>query len=377
MPWKEVSTMSLREEFVRFALAEEANMSALSRRFGVSRKTGYKWLARFRQEGRGGLRNLSRRPQHSPAHTAAVLEQVIVALRAEHPAWGARKLHRRLQDLGYPGLPAVSTTHRILQRHDCLPVGPNAAHRPWQRFEHPHPNDLWQMDFKGHFPTQTQRCHPLTVLDDHSRYAVGLYACANEQTACVQTALTRSFRRYGLPGRMSMDNGAPWGSDAGHPYTPLTVWLLRLGIRVSHSRPYHPQTQGKDERFHRTLHAELLCRHRFADLAECQCRFDQWRDLYNLQRPHQALQMAVPVSRYQPSPRPFPETLPPIQYDSVDIVRKVQDGGLLHFRGQTYRLSKAFRGYPVGLRPTEVDGQIQVLFCQHPIATIDLHRPQR
>ena len=373
MPWKEVSTMSLRVEFVKFAQAEGANMSVLCRQFGVSRKTGYKWLRRFKQEGEVGLQARSRRPHRSPRHTTTVTEQTIVTLRSEHPAWGARKLRRRLHDLGHQGLPAVSTTQAILLRHGCIQPADSTAHQPWQRFEHPYPNDLWQMDFKGHFATQQQRCHPLTVLDEHSRYAVGLFACANEATQSVQTCLTASFRRHGLPARMTMDNGAPWGCDAGHPYTPLTVWLLGLGIRVSHSRPYHPQTQGKDERFHRTLRAELLSRHRFGDLRECQQRFDHWRDLYNLQRPHEALDMAVPISRYHPSPRAFPEVLPPIEYASGDIVRKVQAGGQFHFHGRTYRISKAFHGHPIALRQTQVDGQLHVLFCHQHIATIDLN----
>src|SRR5262249_28011286 len=159
-------------------------------------------------------------------------------------------------------------------------------HRPYQRFEHDAPNCLWQMDFKGHFATQTARCHPLTVLDDHSRFAVGLQACPDQRTETVKDRLTHIFRRYGLPQRMTRDNGSPWGSDADHRFTPLTVWLMRLDIRVSHSRPYHPQTQGKDERFHKTLGLELLRDRFFRDLAQAQRCFDDWRYVYNLQRPH-------------------------------------------------------------------------------------------
>jgi hypothetical protein len=213
------------------------------------------------------------------------------------------------------------------------------------------------------------------VLDDHSRFAVGLEACPNERGETVQARLIAIFRRYGLPARMLMDNGAPWGSDQTHPHTPLTAWLIRLGIQVSHARPYHPQTQGKDERFHRTLVAEVLRYQVFRDVAHCQTHLHRWRDVYNLQRPHQALQMAVPASRYQPSPRPYPDVLSPIEYGPEDIVRKVQAEGLISYQNRTFRLSKAFRALPVALRPTSEDGILDVFFCHQKVARVDLHQP--
>jgi transposase InsO family protein len=227
------------------------------------------------------------------------------------------------------------------------------------------------MDFKGHFATATGRCHPLTVLDDHSRYALGLEACADERGATVQERLTGIFRRYGLPRKMLMDNGSPWGADAAHPYTPLTVWLLKLGVQVGHSGPYHPQTLGKDERFHRTLKAEVLQYCRGLELVACQRRFAEWRLLYNLERPHEALGLTPPVSRYRESPRSFPETLTPVVYGPGDQVRKVQAEGWLTFRGRDYRVSKAFRGEAVALRPTLTDGVWEVFFGPHRIAQID------
>ncbi|MEK7814302.1 MAG: integrase core domain-containing protein, partial [Chloroflexota bacterium] len=247
-----------------------------------------------------------------------------------------------------------------------------AKHRPWVRFERPAPNDLWQMDFKGQFPLAQGWCYPLTVLDDHSRFAVGLQACGDQRWPTVQQQLTGVFRRYGLPQEMLMDNGAPWGADWDHPYTPLTVWLLRLGIGVSHSRPYHPQTQGKEERFHRTLKAEVLQGRSFADLAGCQEAFDPWRAVYNLERPHAALGLATPASRYQVSPRPFPEELPAIEYGPQDQVRRVQAHGEISFHSRSFRVSKAFRGYPVALRATSRDGLWEVFFLSHRIAQLDL-----
>lgn len=227
------------------------------------------------------------------------------------------------------------------------------------------------MDFKGHVACGTGRCHPLTVLDDHSRYNVVLRACADERTATVRDALEGAFREHGLPDRIAVDNGAPWGNGPGDRYTPLVVWLLRLGVDVSHSRPYHPQTLGKEERFHRTLKAEVL-RTPLVDLADGEARFTRWREVYNHERPHEALGGAVPASRYGPSSRPYPERLPEPIYLPGDLVRKVQMGGELSVHGRTIRVPKAFRGQHVALRPTEQDGRFAVVFATVQIAEVDL-----
>ena len=363
--------MSQRKEFILLASHTERNFRALCRAFSISPKTGYTWLARYLTEGEPGLQVRSRRPQQTPQRTAAALEHVILQLRTAYPTWGGRKLRARLQALGYQAVPAPSTITAILRRHGRLALAPKA----WQRFEHATPNALWQMDFKGHFAVGAGRCHPLTIVDDCSRFALCLQACANEQTATVQAHLITTFRRYGLPLRLLMDNGAPWGDRAGSPFTPLTVWCIRLGIAISHARPAHPQTLGKDERFHRTLKAELLHQRQFQDLAHCQHHFERWRDHYNLDRPHEALALAVPAARYPPSPRMFPETLPPIESGPGEIVRKVQAQGKVSYRGHLFRVSKAFRGYPVALRPTPHDGLWRVYFCHQHIADLDLQRP--
>lgn len=375
MPWQEVSTMSLRQEFVTMVQHGTVNLRELCRRFRISRKTGYKWLARFAVEGAAGLADRSRRPRRSPARTPRPMEAAVIAVREAHPAWGGRKLHRRLRDLGYRDVPAPSTLTAILHRYGRIDPAESRKHTAFTRFEHAAPNQLWQMDFKGHVALERGRCHPLTVLDDHSRFNVLLRACANEQGETVQDALTAVFRRYGLPERMTMDHGSPWGADPTHPLTLVTAWLIRLGIGVSHSRPYHPQTQGKDERFHRTLAVECLRPSLVRDLAHCQRRFDGFRYTYNFERPHDALGLAVPASRYQPSPRAFPEVLPPIEYGPDDAVRKVQAKGELFYRGQVFRVSTALRGYPVALRPTSVDGRLAVYFCHHRVTEIDLRYP--
>lgn len=374
MPWQECSTVTLRQEFLKLAQQPGSNFSELCRRFGISRKTGYKWRRRYREKGSAGLANQSRRPQHSPWRSHPAIEQQVLAVRDQY-GWGARKIKTCLERAGHGPL-AKSTIHTILWRHERVS---NAAHKtvgPYQRFEQERPNQLWQMDFKGHFRLGNQeRCHPLTVLDDHSRYSLCLQACRNQQTATVQQQLTATFRRYGLPERMLMDNGSPWGNDLAHQYTPLTVWLLRLGVAVTHSRPYHPQTQGKDERFHRSLKVEVLAQRVFANFARMQSRFDQWRYCYNHVRPHEALEMAVPASRYQPSPRSFSEQLPPIEYNSIDQVRKVQTNGHITFRRREFSIGKAFCGHLVALRPTAADGIYEVYFATHRIAQVDLHQP--
>jgi transposase InsO family protein len=387
MPWKEVSTMSLKEEFVLMATQDNANVRHLCRVFNISPKTAYKWLNRFQLEGVSGLSDRSRRPLSSPARTQPQLEELVLGEREHHPAWGGRKLHARLVSL-HPHLaadiPHPNTITDILRRHNRLlgPFTPSHTSHKWHRFEHPSPNDLWQMDFKGHFSTSVgARCHPLTVLDDHSRFSLGVRACANEQGSTVQTQLIDIFRKYGLPARMTMDNGSPWGDTLGSPYTPLTVWLIRLGVGVSHSRPYHPQTQGKDERFHRTMKAEVLQGRVYSNLQECQGSFDEWRSEYNLHRPHEALGMQVPASRYKPSNIEYPEQLSPIEYSPIGTqgvvaIRKVQGKGEVFYKGKEWYVNKAFKGYAVALKETQPEGVIDVYFCQHLITRIDLRSPE-
>tara|TARA_B100002003_G_scaffold246749_1_gene277049 strand:+ start:195 stop:1193 length:999 start_codon:yes stop_codon:yes gene_type:complete len=329
---------------------------------------------RFRERSEEGLVDLPRRPRYSPFRTPAEIEQAVLAAREAHPAWGARKLRAWLLGKGHEWMPSPSTITAILKRHGRIDPAEGPKHRAWQRFERQAPNELWQMDFKGHFPLNKGRCHPLTVLDDHSRFALGLDACGDEQGETVRGRLTSIFRRYGLPDRMIMDNGSPWGFDHDHPYTPLTVWLLRLGIGVSHGRPYHPQTQGKDERFHRTMTAEVLQGRNFTDLAYCQKVFDHWRDVYNLERPHEALGLLTPASKYEVSHRPFPDILPPLEYGPGDLVRRVQDKGRISVFGRIFKIGKAFRGMTVALRPTTTDGVWDVFFSIHAIAQLDLRR---
>lgn len=374
MPWRARSVMSLRREFIIQAQQEGANISGLSQRYGISRKTGYKWLARYRAAGVAGLADQSRQPQRSPRRTSAGVEAVVVAARQAHPAWGGRKLKHWLERQGQTGLPSPSTITAILRRHGLLDPAKSHQHQPFERFEMAAPNVLWQMDFKGHFQlVDHQVCHPLTVLDDHSRFLLGLRACPDQTRSTVQQHLGELFRCYGLPQRLLMDHGSPWGDSQQLGYTRLEVWLMQLGIQVSHGRVAHPQTQGKDERLHRTLQDELLTGQPLADLAACQCAFDAWRDLYNFERPHEALNFQPPITRFQPSDRPFPQTLAAPDYPPDLLVRKVDVSGRISFRNRPVRIGKAFQGLAVGLAPDPLaDGQFHVFFGTFRIRTLDL-----
>ena len=375
MPWQELSVMDQRLELARLARQPGANKSELARRFGINRSNLNKWVRRYREEGPAGLEDRSRRPHDNPNRTPAAVEAEVLRLRAaSNNVWSGRKIAAAMRRAGRPEVPSASTIVEILRRHGRLVAGAATAQGPYRRFERPAPNELWQMDFKGHFALRAGRCHPLGVLDDHSRYALGLQACGNEQQATVREHLVAIFRRYGLPEVMLMDNGPPWGDTGCEAHTALGVWLLRLGIRVTHGRPRHPQTQGKEERFHRTLNAEVLQGRSFRDLAHCQQAFDTWRPIYNHERPHQALGDATPGERYRPSLRSYPERLPAIEYAAGDRVRKVDGDGLISFKARAWRVGKAFRGLSVALRPTLEEGVFGLRFASHGLGTIDLRR---
>lgn len=375
MPWKTQDLMSIREQFVELASLEGANKRELCRRFGISPTVAYKWLKRFRQEGVEGLRNRSRRPRRTPKRVGPEVEQAVLALRHQHPAWGARKLRRCLEVDGFAPLPARSTVNDILRRHGLL-VNPRPQ-RDLQRFERSQPNELWQIDFKGYFSTAEGSCHPLTTLDDHSRYCLGIFACAREDGATVRSHLEGLFSTYGLPRAILCDNGGPWGSPNSRcPVSSLGLWFWRLGIDVLHGRPWHPQTQGKLERFHRTLKSEVLNRPFWTSRQQCQRHFDRWRPLYNHKRPHEALGDNPPSSRYRPSQRSLPDSLPEVEYDHGVTTRRVSRSGALSFQNRFYFVGRAFTGHRIGFVPTEEDQVYDVYFGWKKLGTIH-HRPTK
>ncbi len=375
MPWKECSAMSLRHEFVLQALQKGRNFSALCRTFHISRKTGYKWLRRYREGGQEALKDRPRRPHHSPRRTPPEVENRVCTLRKQHPTWGGRKIHAFLKGQGMESPPSPSTITEILRRNGLLNPEKSGKPRSYQRFQKAHPNELWQMDFKGAFQlADGTLCYPLTLLDDHSRFLVGLYACGDQRRETVKRCLEDAFQKYGLPQAILVDNGSPWGQIQGEKraYTVLEVWLMRLGVRVVHSRPYHPQTLGKDERLHRTLEEDLLRFIEPGDLEECQGYFDRWREEYNERRPHEALGMEPPGLWYRRSSRGYTKRLRPISYPPEAFVRKVDRCGKISFRNQPIKVGKAFRGLYVAVYETGVQGECEVYFCDQRIKRVKL-----
>jgi transposase InsO family protein len=370
MPWKEKTVMFQKLEFVQAAQTTD-NFRLLCSQFGITPTTGYKYLMLYLLQGEEGLKERSRRPKNQPTKTCKNIEDLIVLLRKKY-AWGGEKIRTYLVNKGFnqKSMPSEKTIDRILKRNGLITEEESQKHRGWIRFEHANPNDLWQMDFKGHFATEDARCNPLTILDDHSRFCITIKSCRDQSTDTVRSHLIGVFREYGLPKRMTMDNGSPWGYSGKQEHTTFTAWLIQLGIYVSHSRPGHPQTQGKLERFHRTLKLELLSRYKFKDLIEAQEGFDWWRDVYNTERPHAAIENERPMDRYKASERVYPEKMPSIEYDESFIVRKVQYGGFIHLKGAMYRVGDAFRGQPVGIKDGE-DGLLDIYFGHQRINKID------
>lgn len=367
MPWEEKSVIQMREEFINKVESESYSMSELCRKFGISRKTGYKWLERHRSGE--GLEDKSRVPFHQPNKTDREIELTILSLREQHPAWGPRKLKRRLEDLGYTGLPAVSTISDILRRNGKINEEDHLKHMPLKRFEKERANELWQMDFKGQFPLLNGNlCYPLTLLDDHSRFSLCLEAKSGQKGADVTSSLSQLFHTYGLPKALLCDNGKPWG-DNRLGISSMDVWLMQLDILPIHIRPHHPQTQGKEERFHLTLKKELLKRYTFDNQRHAQQYFDRWRKIYNRKRPHEALNMDVPERHYIPSKRKMSSVLQQPEYSEGCTTRKTHCG-VIRFEGESYYLSDSFDGQYLQLYKRET-GIVDVLFGHFKVACIN------
>jgi transposase InsO family protein len=363
MAWKQMEVRQQRVEFVVRASRGEP-ISQLCREFGVSRPSGYLWLGRYREEGVGGIEERSRRPLRSPRQTEAAVEEQIVALRKVYPDWGARKLGVLLGRQGVE-LPS-STIHRVLLRHGLVRAE-DRHRRAVQRFEREQPNQLWQMDFKGpkNWPRQST---PLSVIDDHSRYLIALKTTARPQGALVRRHLEQAFEECGLPEAMLMDHGVPWWnwqSFAGA--TQLGLWLMRQGIRLCFSGVRHPQTQGKVERHHGSLERALV--RRGAPRQNHQQWLDDYRREYNHIRPHEALGMQIPASRWRPSPRPYNPNPPVWEYPQGAWTLKVDNHGTIDIHDQTYRIAKSLVGQRV--RIVKAEQRLLVYYCNTLIRELD------
>ncbi len=364
MPWR---TMDIREQRVRFVVAayrREKCMAELCREFGISRPVGYEWLRRYEQGGVEAIAERSRRPHHSPRQKDAAVEEQVIALRRRYPDWGARKLRVLLQEQGV--VMARNTLHRILIRHQL--VRPEDQHEPATlRFERSRANELWQMDFKGP-KLWHQPVGPLSVLDDHSRYLIALQAVGSTRSAVVREQLEAAFLRCGVPEQMLMDHGVPWWSACSTGgMTELSLWLMRQGVQLHWSRVRHPQTQGKVERFHGELQ-RALARRRVL-VADVQAWLDEFRWEHNHVRPHEALGMQRPASRWRPSARRYDPQPQRWQYPADATVRKVDTCGKLTIAGRNWRISSVLAGEWVQV--VKLGERIQVYYCTTLVREID------
>ncbi len=342
MPWLETDVRDQRIQFVIAATHPDRNMTTTCRAFGISRKTGYKWLARHHAAGSvAALADRARRPHHSPQRTSDRVTARGVALR-ERYGWGGDKLTALLAGEGI--MLAPRTIDRIVAREGLtrLDVAPAAAAG---RFEHAAPNDRWQMDTKGHYPLPRGRCHPLSVVDDLSRYAVGLSALSTLHMRGVRDALVDCFERDGVPAAMLMDHGSPWWAPSNAAgLSTLSVFLLKQGIRLLHGRVRHPQTQGKVERFHRTLGERLRWWGVPSDLAGFRQAFAAFRAEYNDVRPHEALGQQPPASHFRPSRRRYRAQPRRWQYPTGSDVRRVDRTGSIAYEGHRLFVGGALIG---------------------------------
>lgn len=385
MPFQELSITNQRVEFCILASKSKSNISNLCERYKITRRTGYKWLKRFLEEGISGTIERSRRPKRNPNKTSSGIETYVKMLRTEDPEWGSKKLYKIIsndKDMGlypYENVPCKTTITRILKRNGLVPENRSKQSTGFERFEYDYPNELWQMDYKGWFKLlNRQTCHPLTITDDHSRFNICLEACEDQREDTVKNVLENVFRRYGLPYKILTDNGSPWGTcrsdtpNSFRTYTMLEKWLIQLNVMLVHGRPYHPQTQGKEERFHRTLKQELIDHELFRDRGHCQIRFDWWRNKYNCIRPHEAIDFKTPAELYTPSVKTYNEKLNSYEYNHSDLKRKVQPNGTISFRNKSYKVGKAFIGDYVAIRESENENNFEIFFCNQRVRTLTL-----
>jgi transposase InsO family protein len=366
MAWATMNVDDQRMRFVVRASRHEQSMSALCQEFAISRPTGYQWLRRFTAEGVAGVVEQSRRPHQSPTRTGAEIEQRVVALRQQRPDWGARKLAVLLAREQLP-LPVI-TVHRILMRHGLLRA--QDRFRPAvTRFQRGAANQLWQMDFKSPVGWDAS-VGPLSVLDDHSRYAIALQGTWSTRAKTVKQRLIEAFESCGMPEEMLMDHGTPWWNmKAVAGWTWLTVWLMRQGIAVHFSGYRHPQTQGKVERFHGAL-AAAMKRRGVPWGRERQAWLDQFRHEYNYERPHEALQMKTPAAVWSKSARNY-LTQPLVwEYEVGAEVYRLSKQGQLELPGHRWGISRALAGEWVQV--IRVEQRILVYYCRSLVCELDL-----
>ena len=352
MPWECKTVEDQRREFAQAAMYCK-NFSALCREFGITRRTGLKWKERY--TACQPLTDRSRKPHTTPTRTPEEVELLILAVRAENPGWGAKTIHRVLERRGCQNLPCVKTVNNILHRYGCISPEESQKRQPYTSFEKERCNVMWQTDFKGEFRMKDNNyCYPLTILDDHSRYSLRIAPRLSTANVVIPV-FTEVFQQYGMPDSILSDNGAQFaGFRKG--YTQFEKWLIDLDILPIHGRIKHPQTQGKIERFHRTMKHELLNHTEIADIEDAQTKFRLWQDKYNNLRPHEALGMKTPGEVYEPSQRQYESKVKEFEYGGEHHVLKVNSWGYVRFNGWQVYLSETMASQYIEFR-TSSDGE--------------------
>ena len=353
MPWKAKSDAMLREEFVNDVLSHKKSKRVLCKEYGISRPTGDKWLERA---ARGAsFEDRSHRTFGTPKNKIRQeMEALIVKRREDEPGIGAVKLKVILEKEGIQDVPSHSTINAVFKRNGLITAEASAAATPTKRFEQEEPNQMWQADFKGYFALgDGQRCHPLSLLDDHSRYCLCADALTNERRAGVQACFERVMRQYGQPKILLCDNGNPWGSAQSSGLSGLEIWLMEHSILPMHIRPYQPRTQGKVERFNRSYKAERLKYYLPRDIQDAMQTRLEYQDFYNHIRPHHALGLDVPAAHYRSSEIRFQEEIEEWSYSGKYEVRRIKSTGYLTFKGHGYYFSESLGGKEIELRQSE------------------------
>ena len=367
MPWECKTVEEIRREFV-IAAKKEKNFSKLCREYGITRKTGYKWLERF--ENNEGLSDRNKSPHNSPNKTPVEIEELILGISKENPGWGAKTIKKVLENRGETGLPCVKTVNNILNRYGCISPEESMKRIPYIRFEKERCNEMWQTDFKGEFLMGNNKyCFPLDILDDHSRFLIQITpteSTANFVIACFK----RAFEEYGLPDSILSDNGAQFAGFR-NGFTQFEKWLMNLDVLPIHERIKHPQTQGKIERFHRTLKDELLKHIVFDDIEDADRQLQRWRYKYNNIRPHEALGLKCPAQVYEPCRRTYNEIIPKFEYGGDFKVIKVNSWGYLRFADWKIYLSETMANEYIEIRPNPLGDSFDVCYRNFKIACID------
>ena len=348
MPWERRTVEDQRREFAQAAMCCN-NFSALCREFGIDRHTGYKWKERYATQQ--PLTDRSRRPHTNPSRTPEEVELLILTVRADNPGWGARTIRDVLLAEGHNNIPCAKTINNILNRYGCITPEESQKRKPFIRFEKERCNQMWQVDFKGEFRMEDGRyCYPLDIIDDHSRFAIRI-APHLDTANVVIPVFTEAFREFGLPDSVLSDNG---GQFAGFRkgYTRFERWLMDLDILPIHGRIKHPQTQGKIERFHRTIKNELLKHTNIRDIEDARNKLSASRDKYNNIRPHEALAMKCPGDVYEPSQRQYCEDIVKYEYGGQYHVIKVNSWGYVRFDKWQIYLSETMINQYIEFRPS-------------------------